>query len=1002
MDTKTFLQRVVAATDNLVISVHRPDPTGVNKKGFFWNYANCITLDDAVAKIQEVDRQTDLTAYFAVGTHSNNTEPKANGGTKILRKKSTSTWFKALALDLDIGHDKGSPYNSQKEGLQALIAAIKTFSFPDPMVVSSGRGIHCYWPLHNEIPTNEWEKLSIALRLALRDGGVVIDESKIHDASMVLRPAGSHHKKGTPWVEVKVVADCPNYDVTSLGEKLAPWFGKALPRSPKPRSASSSPSSPQKMSSVAAAILRSGYEPLNLSAVAGKCAQLAALIASRGATDATGKPVSEPLWRASMGVAAYSTDPHQAMLDLCSGHPDFDLQENESKLAGWKGTGVTTCDHFDRVCPGVCNGCAEHSNINSPAALNRLDAYHITNVANDPTASADSADEDEIEVLPLPPGYFAAQGKVWTEVEVEKVITDGEGKKQKITVTERVLVSRYPIVVLDRYAAADYERTTILWATQFPVTGWMAFEMPADVMMQGGAELAKYFGNKQLFVAEEALINRMRKYMVSYVEHIQRERPTGMDRQSFGWQKDGTFLAGDKLIQKGSHHASWRAVKSLQKMSKRIGTRGDRETWAATTSLLDEPCARHIGFSMMLAGSGLLLPATGLQSFVYSLWSPETGTGKTLALLFGNSLFGHPSENLLTPRDTSNSIYQIMGTLGSYSAAMDEITNMGPERAAEFAFDAQTGREKTSLTQGRELREGTEWHAPLRVTTNTSLYYMYDLYKSKNDAEKVRTLEVQVDSKEFVQKHDIEALVAELSHNYGFAAPEIAEEIMNSGGIHKVYERAKAGFDATFNFKFESDERFYRAGIITSWAVGKIGQKLNLFRFDVNACTEWILQRVVQLRNIRSNGRLDVFDIVGQFLSDHNDQLIISKEDVGSKPVIQMPIPDVAVARIELVYDKNVLQPGSKVMISTAKMKEWAKRTREDTNNLIIGLKTQNAVLNDKERVTLYKGTHSSNPGQTNCVVLNLLHPRFAAVIGSNKAIVPTSPSLAVLQGGKP
>jgi len=982
MDTRTFLQRVLPTKDKIVIAALRQKE---GAKPVFWNYANCDSIDEAVNAIQEINNDPHLTAYFAVGTHKDNEELKEDGKKKILRKQSTASWFKTLCLDLDIGKDKGSPYETQKEGALALITALRDLDLPPPMLVSSGKGLHCYWPLTTEVPTNEWERLSRGLRAALRSANVVIDESKIHDPSMVLRPVGSYYKKETPWRTVDVIADCDVYGVSEIKSKLEKWCSAPIPTKPK-----------RIMSDIAAAILKSGYEPLNISTIIKECPQLAAMAKSGGATDAMGRVVSEPLWRGVLGVAAYTTNPQEAINLLCSKYPNFNLEENLHKLEAWHGTGVTTCAYFEQHCPEGCASCTHRGSINSVAALNRLTTLTIDKFAN-----SDDNEDGQIE-LKLPDGYFVSNNKVWKEVEVEKQVKDENGKKQVITATERQLVSKYPIVVLDLYQGDNFERTTIRWATKFPVGGWMSFEMPAETLMAGGAELAKYLGNKQIFMHEDALLQRTRSYMISYADFIKQTRPTGLDLRSFGWQADGSFLAGDRLLSLHKTGVAWRPVKTLQKLMGKIGVAGDRQVWVDMTKMLNDESAHHVAFSTLVAGCGLLLPATGIPSFVYSLWSTQTGTGKTISLLWGTSLFGHPTKNLLTPSDTSNALYQVMGTLGSYSACMDEITNMGADRAASFAFDAQAGREKISLSANRELREGAEWHAPLRVTTNTSLFYLYDLYKNANDAEKVRTLEVQVDCKAFVEKYNMEDMVAELCRNYGHAAPEIAYEIMQRGGKDKVYNYYRNEFEKVFSdFTFESEERFYRAGIICSWAIGRIGVDLGLFKFDVEACTRWVLNRVLQLRKLRSTSKIDAFDVIGQFLSDYNDQIVVIKEENGNKPVAQMPIPNTAAARIELVLNGGQLQPGSKLIINIARLREWAKKYREDINNVIYLLSVNNAVISERERVTMYKGTHNVNPGQAHCLVLNLTHKRFADVIASSRSILPTNPALAVLQGGK-
>ena len=113
MDTTTFMQRVLPAAGNIVICALKP----AKPKDIFWNHSNCSTVAEATAAVSAVDSSKNLTAYFAVGTHTNNSAANASGKPKIKRTKATAAYFKSLALDLDCG--AGKPYPTKRDGLAA-------------------------------------------------------------------------------------------------------------------------------------------------------------------------------------------------------------------------------------------------------------------------------------------------------------------------------------------------------------------------------------------------------------------------------------------------------------------------------------------------------------------------------------------------------------------------------------------------------------------------------------------------------------------------------------------------------------------------------------------------------------------------------------------------------------------------------------------------------------------------------------------------------------------
>ena len=114
MDTKNFLTRVFAQVDELVICTHKPDHTGANPRGIFWNRGSFTDIDEAVAKIAQWDAEPTSTIYYSVGAFAGHSYTDDTGKQKWSRKQDQATKFKALALDLDIG--EGKPYMTQKEG----------------------------------------------------------------------------------------------------------------------------------------------------------------------------------------------------------------------------------------------------------------------------------------------------------------------------------------------------------------------------------------------------------------------------------------------------------------------------------------------------------------------------------------------------------------------------------------------------------------------------------------------------------------------------------------------------------------------------------------------------------------------------------------------------------------------------------------------------------------------------------------------------------------------
>ena len=984
MNTKKFLERVFAQRDELVVCTHKPDPAGQNPRGIFWNRGSFADLDAAVAAITRWDAEPETTVYFGVGAFAGH-EYVVDGKTKWQRKQAQATWFKALALDLDIGSDK--PYATQKEGWRALHAAVQALGLPVPMVISSGRGIHCYWPLTEPVQRDEWVRVSTALRLALADNKVEIDTTKIHDPSMVLRPVGTHHKKQTPWKDVACVSDCGDFDLATLVGALQSWLDKVV-AAPAKRASSG------KGSSIADAVLNSN--DVILDAVASRCGQVGALVASGGVTDAAGRPVQEPLWRASLGLAKHCTDVPEAVIKIAGKHPDFDLQDSLNKLGGWKGTGPTTCAKFEQLCPQGCEGCKYKGSVTSPAQLSATTEDTV-----------ETQDGTAVEVQ-LPPKYAERDGKIWMEKEVESTGKDANGNE----VTERAvtwdLVSPYPMHITGVYKDPESTRSTFRLAVRYPMTGWQEEDHDIGVIATTGKDFSAFMLHRQVFgVKSPAQQEKLRGFLMDYLTMVQSAAPTGIDYVAFGWQPDGSFLCGENVIGSPTGHTDRRLRGPAARFGSMIAPHGDRAEWVRAMDMLNQPGSQTIRSAVLIATAGILGPAAGNASMVLSIYSSETTTGKTLALIAANSLIGTPKELFLNKNDTANALFKIRGVLNNLPCTIDELTSADEQDVVDLAYDLSQGREKIAMTKDRDLRDPVRWDGPTLVTTNISLHQKFEAMQANNDPLKARTMELAHHDRTFITTdadgssngYKFFDIVAK---NNGWAFPELVEAVLAMGGAEAVWTKGEQAFMRKFNFRFEPQERFYRTSIVAGWIMGNIGKRLGLFPFDVDATIQYLLDHVEQFRKSAEVHKQDVFDVIGQFLQEHNDQLIEVTELYGSdKEQVMAVTPLKAVARLKVVYDQNTpVMPGSMLAINYNALRKWLSRTKDGVDRLVRELAKEGALIAERDRITMFKGCHGRNPGQAHCVVVNLNHPRFVAALTSSTAKIPSPVALAVLRGG--
>lgn len=984
MDTKHFLTRVFAQVDELVICTHKPDPSGTNPRGIFWNRGSFTDLDAAVADIARWDAEPNTTVYYTVGAMANHSYTDDKGRTKWHRRQEHATWFKALALDLDIGDDK--PYKTQGEGWTAINAALKVIGMPGPMVVSSGRGIHLYWPLTEKIGRDHWVKASTALRMALEENNVVIDTSKIHDPSMVLRPVGTNHKKQVPWKPVECKRDCPDYEPVALFGILKPWFGK-IPKSSAPARKAGG----KGKSSIMDAVLNSN--DVIIDAVASRCAQVGALVASGGVLDAAGRPVEEPLWRASLGLAKHATDVQEAVIKMAGKHPDFDLDANMAKIEGWHGTGPTTCAKFEQLCAKGCEGCPHRGQITSPAQLSVV------------TETVVETEAGEEVVFTLPKNYVLNNNMVFREVKTEITTTDANGNEVAQEVVELDLVSAYEMHITGVYYDEKSSKSAFKLLIKYPMEGWKEKSHDMSVIATAGKEFNTFLLDRQVYVKNIGQQEKLRGYLMDYLTMVQQLAPTGQDYTAFGWQPDGSFLCGQTIIGSANGSADVRLRDSAARYVDMIAPMGSRDEWIRGMTMLDRPGTETVRAAVLLSTAGLLGPASGNAQLVVSIYSPETTTGKTLSLIATNSLFGRPRELLLNRKDTLNALYKIRGVHNHLPACIDEITSMDDKEYCDLVYDLSQGVERTRMTKDGKIREPERWGGVTLVSTNISSHQKFGDAQAGDDPLRVRCLEIPQHDRTFVTPREGEArsdayvFFDLMVKNNGWAMPELVQAVLDLGGPQAVWDKADNAFDAAFNYEFPPQERFYRTGIVSAWAIGTIGKKLGLFPFDIKGTIKYLLDLVERSREKALDMKLDVFDIIGQFLAENNDKIVEAKERYGSGvEQVTMPAPERAVARVKVVYDdKHPIMNGSFIAINAEQLRIWLKLKRDGLDRIERLLEAEGALLRRRERITMFKGCPRHAPGQAQCLMVNLAHPRFADTLIGASSRAQSKVTLAVL-----
>jgi len=187
MDTKQFLDLVLGREGNYCIFAVNAE-TGRKKQKFY------MSVDHVVEAARDFDANG-YDTYFSLATL------EEAGSRKAENVKSLRSFF----LDLDVGEGDNN-FPTQADAIRELAKFVKQANLPRPFVLNSGRGIHVYWVLTEDVGKHEWLTTASRLKRLCASSGFNADPAVTADMARVLRVPSTHNYKCDPPVPVTFFA----------------------------------------------------------------------------------------------------------------------------------------------------------------------------------------------------------------------------------------------------------------------------------------------------------------------------------------------------------------------------------------------------------------------------------------------------------------------------------------------------------------------------------------------------------------------------------------------------------------------------------------------------------------------------------------------------------------------------------------------------------------------------------------------------------------------------
>jgi len=870
--------------------------------------------------------------------------------TKEDRKKSNVQALRAFWLDIDCGEDKaktGKGYAIQDDAIAALQGFIKAEGMKRPIIVSSGGGLHVYWPLTEDVTREQWEPVAAQLKARCREHGLLIDPA-VFEVSRILRiPNTKNFKEDTPR-DVKVIQD--RYTSQSLSEFAAPFMSSLIASVATPVAGSSlfgnAPRGKTKLGKKLLDTIDSSFKRIMDRSLAGDgCEQLLQCVQDN-------TTLSEPLWRAALSIADRCIERDKAIAGVSQNHPDYDPTEADKKAA--KTGGPQNCAIFDQENPNICPSCPHWGKIKTPIQLGKV----ITPATEEERELTE--DGVEYKVTKAPWGFTRPKtGGIWLDA------VDEESEPRLVYANDLYVVKRM-------HDPADGE--TLLMRLHLPAEGVQEFMVPLKAI-KGNGDWRDVLASQGV-ACEDKQFRWLVTYIIRMIGELQNNgRRRENMRVQFGWtDKDTKFIIGDVEVAADGFHNSPPSTVTAP-LVPHIGPRGSFEKWKEVFDLYGRPGHEPHAFAALTAFGAPLLKFTGQRGAIVNVIYPTSGTGKTTILHMCNSVYGSPEGMCTIKQDTMNAKITRLGVYNNLPYTIDEMTNMSDMEFSELAYSVSQGKGKERMKGStNELRQNfTSWQTIALCSSNSSFYQKLGGKKTGADGEMMRLLEYHIRQTDSIDQAEAKQFFDhQLLHNYGHAGPKYARWLVeNKKQAVDIVARVQSNLDRELGLT--QRERIWSAVAASNIAGGMIAKdKCGLLSWDLNPILDYTMEMIDTMRGQVTAPVVDVVSIIGDYMNSNIKSTLVIKGDADSRTLLDAPPAlDPTYGELRIRYEPDTKD----IYIVTKPFKKYCVEYQIDYAETIKLLKSKGIFKTaDAKRIT--KGMKISNP-PVHCLVLDGGHPDF-------------------------
>ena len=388
--------------------------------------------------------------------------------------------------------------------------------------------------------------------------------------------------------------------------------------------------------------------------------------------------------------------------------------------------------------------------------------------------------------------------------------------------------------------------------------------------------------------------------------------------KQFGWTPDKKgFLLGDWLIYGGERreraHPTKSCVPYVDAMTPPPTARVHK--WAEAASIYSHKGMESAQFIM---GVSLASPVLGLlatadaQGALINIFSQDSGLGKTTLAHSALSIWGRaaPVGNRVglsgISNDTQKSRIFGMSLFQNIPYYMDETTDMKPQQSYQLVYQITQGQDARRMKQsGTELHDTIGgWNMVTMTSSNKSLVEkLYTIAGASADAVHARVLEIDMAKLRSARDvadaagnplythADIQNAFRTMQFdNYAIIGQDYLIKVADKrDSLVNEFEAIRRELDSVF--KFRSFERFWANTAVVGIMGIRHGNQFGYFNFDEQAVIKWLEETLRGIREVRSESKVSISDIINDYLSNQQANSIVSENGRDAKWMAGRPTP---------------------------------------------------------------------------------------------------------------